>query len=272
MNLLSRPSEKIPDPHIRDSSDGVAIVIDSSRTDTNVSKQTTVPIEVKSRCAPRTCHIEKLLVQHNQNCTLYETSTHNIAFSEIDAFVSRNPDDSSSGCKILDVLNPILHHFIPSSHELIQILHHAVTYNSTSCFFFIGNDKDLMAIYIVHFPIVAYQQICDYFYSEDLAQLYAPGEKVPDPPAGWMDAFITSKLRGLKMDEPSFNCHVGLWQALNIDLSRGDNIIRLQSEYALPLSPTSIIVLLPISTWKTEKGGGDTSTKLTDICQERFGI
>ena len=39
-----------------------------------------------------------------------------------------------------------------------------------------------------------------------------------------------------------------------------------------PLPPLARIIPLTVATWNTLKGGGDTLTRLTDICQERIGV
>ena len=155
------------------------------------------------------------------------------------------------------------------------MLHHAATYGSDSCFLLVGGDKDLMGIHHVFINpglIEAYEAICCQFARNDLRQFYQPGMNVPDPPKKWMDAFLTAKLRSLKMDKASFKYHLGLWRVLNIDIDAPDGVVRVQSDYVLPLPPTVRIVPLSIALWNALKGGGDTCTKLLDNCQERVGI
>ena len=256
--------------YLRDSSDGVAML---KYSDNEVKP---VPIEVKSRCSPRTFARERQLIQQAPGCELHtvtsNTHTHDIVYADIDAVISEgdNTDEEDTNLRA----NPILHHLIPSSHELIQLLHHALTYRSASVFFIVGSNTDIMAIYRVMFPlelIAAYFNICSEFFKEDLKQLYVPGNKIPDVPDGWMDAFATSKLRDLKMDDKSFKFHLGLWRALNIDSIRTDKI-KMQSAYMLPLPPCVRIIPRPIAFYNALKGGIDAFTYLLDTCQERLGI
>ena len=65
------------------------------------------------------------------------------------------------------------------------------------------------------------------------------------------------------MTPHTFQCYRGLWHAININPPK---------EVHFPLPPLAHIIPLLVSFWNVLKGGGDTITKLDDICQERIGI
>jgi hypothetical protein len=151
----------------------------------------------------------------------------------------------------------------------MQLLHHVGTYSSNSCFFIVGSDTAVMAIYRVWFPselVQSYIRICDRFYSDDLKVFYEPGDKVPALPQKWIDAFESPQLDYLKMDEESWNYTISIWRVLNIDL--GARRPKLQKRYPFPLPMIARIVPFVISFWNSLKGGGDTITKLLDRCKE----
>lgn len=272
--------------YMRDSSDGVAIVQEC--VDDEI-KRSAIPIEVKSRCAPRTymrercanrafcmyassltAHIcscfdtlHRQRIQHNSSAHLHETGTHDVVLADVFAY---KEEDTTT-------INPLLHKIIPPN-ELFQMLHHISVYGSDSAFFLIGNDKDLMAAYRVFINnphlIDAYLDICEDFYTEDLEVFYAPGKEVPTPPKRWMDAFKLPKLRWLKMDKEGVRYHLGLWRALNIDPDADETTI--QKTYPFPFPQTVRIIIMSVSLWNALKGGGDTITHLLDLHKERLGI
>ena len=65
------------------------------------------------------------------------------------------------------------------------------------------------------------------------------------------------------MTEHTFVCYLGLWQAINVNLSQNLHF---------PLPPVARIIPLLTSFWNTLKGGGDIISRLDDICQERLEI
>ena len=152
---------------LRDSSDGVAIITSID----DKYKPYAAPIEVKSRCSVNTCKQEEqnILYLKNDNTNTefymeYEHSGHDGVVATIHSHLL-DDDDNVIG------VNPILHKVIPNTNELIQLLHHAVTYNTATCIFLVGNDKHLMAIYHVIFAeelLSAYEEICADFYETDL--------------------------------------------------------------------------------------------------------
>ena len=264
--------------HIRTSVDAVVIPVDNETGDLGC-----IPMEIKSRCAPRTYSRERQRIENARcgaNLLVCQTNTHDVIIAEIEAFIPENEEDH-----ILDEvpgeeetfvdkkLNPLLHHVIPDKHELIQLLHHAVTWQVNSCFFVVGSNTKVMAIYRIFFPaslVHAYEKICNGFFKQDLQPFYKPGEVVPEPPQEWMDAFETAKLRKLKMDVASFKYFLGIWRVLNINLE-GDTP-GMQDTYPFPLPPCIRIIPYVISFWNVMKGGVDTITHLLDLCQERVGI
>ena len=75
---------------------------------------------------------------------------------------------------------------------------------------------------------------------------------------------LSSKRReSLKITEHAFQCYLGLWRALNVNPP---------TDIYFPLPPLARIIPLTVAVWNSLKGGGDTLTKLVDICQERIGI
>jgi len=77
------------------------------------------------------------------------------------------------------------------------------------------------------------------------------------------EAFSDKRFAKLKMTPHTFQCYLGLWPAININPPK---------EVHFPLPPLARIIPLLVSYWNVLKGGGDTITKLDDICQERIGI
>jgi hypothetical protein len=263
--------------YLRDSSDGVALMEGCG----------VIPIEIKTRCSNRTYQRERQNIQANKCCKLYDNGSSDVVIADVFSHM-----ESSDGDDKIGPVNPLLHKLIPDSHELIQILHHAVTYNSTSCFLLIGSTSKLMAIYRVFFDDIlldAYTYICDDFYTSDLHVFYVPGENVPEIPQVWIDALSsTSALRKLHMDEETFLFNVGIWRGFNVPFKHvnkhGNEIPfyddegiaslynAMQELYALPLPIIERLVPLIVSMWNAMKGGGDTCTKLIDSCKERIGI
>ena len=78
------------------------------------------------------------------------------------------------------------------------------------------------------------------------------------------ELFEDKELEKIKIDKQAWVSFLGLWGKLAHPKST-NNI-------SYPLPPVARIVPLVVSRWNTLKGGGDTITKLDDICQERIGI
>ena len=159
-----------------------------------------------------------------------------------------------------------LHGLIPESNDLIQILHHAFTYQSNSCFYLISSHLKLF--YSVHVAfgdelLESYTNINKWLHEQVMEPFYAPDEsgKVPDLWDSVEEVFDDALLKHVKMSKHAFQCYLGLWRELNVT-----------KEMEYPLPPIARIVPLVVAIWNTLKGGGDTITKLDDICQERLGI
>ena len=109
----------------------------------------------------------------------------------------------------------------------------------------------------------SYTNINKWLHEQVMEPFYAPNEsgKVPDLWDSVEEVFDDPLLKHVKMTQHAFQCYLGLWRALNVT-----------KEMEYPLPPIARIVPLVVAIWNTLKGGGDTITKLDDICQERLGI
>ena len=99
--------------------------------------------------------------------------------------------------------------------------------------------------------------------SQSFAQLYVPGNDVPKMSPLVEEAFSDKSFAKLKMTPHTFQCYLRLWRVININPPK---------EVHFPLPPLAQIIPLLVSYWNVLKDGGDTITKLDDICQERIGI
>lgn len=134
-------------PWIRDSSDGVTIY-------SNENGRYPLPIEVKSRVSPNTYAIERSRMRE----------------------ANEEPSNEASGdtalpkqlpWNVIDASDKVLRQLVPSNNELLQTLHHAVTYWSGYCFLIIGDNNSLMSHYLITFSrdlCDAYINICRDFY------------------------------------------------------------------------------------------------------------
>ena len=109
----------------------------------------------------------------------------------------------------------------------------------------------------------SYAAVTDWLYDQTFSQFYAPGNEVPKMSPLVEEAFSDKRFAKLKMTPHTFQCYLGLWRAININPPK---------EVHFPLPPLARIIPLLVSYWNVLKGGGDTITKLDDICQERIGI
>lgn len=142
---------------LRDSSDGAAIItsIDDDY------KPYAAPIEVKSCCSVNTCKQEEqniLYLKHDNTNTEFYIEYEHRGHNGVVATIRSNLYDDNYN---VFGVNPILHKVIPNTNKLIQLLHHAVAYDTTTCIFLVGNDKHLMAIYHVIFAdelLMAYEE------------------------------------------------------------------------------------------------------------------
>jgi hypothetical protein len=258
---------------LRDSSDGVAIITSID----DKYKPYAAPIEVKSRCSVNTCKQEEqnILYLKNDNTNTefymeYEHSGHDGVVATIHSHLL-DDDDNVIG------VNPILHKVIPNTNELIQLLHHAVTYNTATCIFLVGNDKHLMAIYHVIFAeelLSAYEEICVDFYETDLKVFYEPGKGLPTIPKEWMDALLSPKLLKRHVTEKSFRYQVALWREFNIEYKKNDRSKSgvIQRRFPFPIPMVAHFVPGVVANWNGLKGGGDTLTKQIDNQHERLGV
>ena len=72
---------------------------------------------------------------------------------------------------------------VPECHDLFQVLHHAYTSGTDSCFYLISSQSVL--IYIMHIQfqsdlLESYGAVLDWLYSKTLQQFYDPSDVVPE--------------------------------------------------------------------------------------------
>ena len=109
-----------------------------------------------------------------------------------------------------------LHGLIPESNDLIQILYHAFTYQSNSCFYLISSHLKLF--YSVHVAfedelLESYTKINKWLHEQVMEPFYAPDEsgKVPDLWDLVEEVFDDALLKYAKMTKHAFQCYLGLW-------------------------------------------------------------
>ena len=155
---------------------------------------------------------------------------------------------------------------VPESHDLFQVLHHAYTYETNRCYYAVCSHVSLLYLIQINFSnslLDACQSITDWLYDQVYSQFYVPGPEVPAMSPDLVTALKDDRFSHLKMSDHAFQCYLGLWRAININTP--------ESIY-FPLPPLARIVPWLVAAWNTIKGGGDTLTRMSDICQERIGI
>ncbi|EJK62890.1 hypothetical protein THAOC_16480, partial [Thalassiosira oceanica] len=271
--------------HLRDSADGVVMLTDTE------SGLTCLPVEVKSRCSPRTYDKEAkqvedvrrmledaggLPVDGDDNRPLF-------AFFNVMIDTAADDDDTSGNSDNGErhyTVNPLLRAAIPDANELIQIMHHAVTWEVDSCFFVVGGYSRVLAIYEVRFPeelLDAYEDISSDLFDNDLKSLYLPSNEMPRLSDEWKQAIDSDSVKRLKLDEDSFLQRLAIWRVLNVDRSndaRKKRRIQYQRSIELPLPRTVNNGIIPMThgLWNNFKGGSDTSTHVADNVQESVGF
>ncbi len=239
--------KRVEKEYIRDSADGVVFVEkeDGIRVGT--------PVEVKSRVSPNTFH--RTIDRFNRKKNLTGMPGLDRSANKARFFTVSADDEYLRG-------------IVPESHDLFQILHHAYAYGTDSCFYLIASDSALYYTVLVTFPdelLESYAAVTDWLYEEVLQQFYVPDNEVPEVTPTIIDAFKDKRLKSLKMTTHAFRCYLGLWRTINVKSVKSTHI-------RYPLPPVARGIPLITSEWNTVKGGGDTITKLDDICQERIGI
>ena len=142
----------------RDSANGVAI--DNCITNDLILA---VPVEVKSRASVRTFQKErnnvtkcrKMLFEDSGRASIHYSgkSADEPLYAFLSAYYDANKSDNSDKDETEPDwrLNPILKAAIPNPHELVQILHHAVSWGVNACYFVVGGHSNVMAVYEVYF-------------------------------------------------------------------------------------------------------------------------
>mmetsp|Transcript_27030 Transcript_27030/g.61641 ORF Transcript_27030/g.61641 Transcript_27030/m.61641 type:complete len:285 (+) Transcript_27030:132-986(+) len=218
-------------------------------------RATCLPVEVKSRCSPRTYDKETkqvedvrrmledaggLPVDGDDNRPLF-------AFFNVMIDTAADDDDTSGNSDSGErhyTVNPLLRAAIPDANELIQIMHHAVTWEVDSCFFVVGGYSRVLAIYEVRFPeelLDAYEDISSDLFDNDLKSLYLPSNEMPRLSDEWKQAIDSDSVKRLKLDEDSFLQRLAIWRVLNVDRSndaRKKRRIQYQRSIELPLPQT----------------------------------
>ena len=155
---------------------------------------------------------------------------------------------------------------VPESYDLFQVLHHAYTYGTDRSYYAISSHVALLYLIQISFCnslLRAYQSITDWLYDQVCAQFYVPGPEVPVMSPDLATALKDDRFSHLKMSNHTLQCYLGLWRAININTPEG---------IYFPLPPLARIVPWLVAVWNTTKGGGDTLTRMSDICQEQIGI
>ncbi|EJK66578.1 hypothetical protein THAOC_12495, partial [Thalassiosira oceanica] len=203
--------------------DGVVMLTDTE------GGLTCLPVEVKSRCSPRTYDKETkqvedvrrmmedaggLPVDGDDNRPLF-------AFFNVMIDTAADDDDTSGNSDSGErhyTVNPLLRAAIPDANELIQIMHHAVTWAVDTCFFVVGGYSRVLAIYEVRFPeelLDAYEDISSDLFDNDLKSLYLPSNEMPRLSDEWKQAIASDSVKRLKLDEDSFLQRLAIWRVLN---------------------------------------------------------
>ena len=210
-----------------------------------------VPVEVKARVSPNTFH--KTVNRFN----------HTHGLSDMPGL---GKDASSARSYDINNDDELLLALIQEPHDLLQILHHAYTYGTKSCYYVISSHAALLYVLKINFSVDllnAYENITDWLYEETLTTFYTKNFEVPKMPDAIKQALKDKRFTHLKMTEHEFQSYVGLWRVINIHQTKS---------IKFPLPPIARAAPLTVAKWNTIKGGGDTLTKMADFCQERIGI
>ena len=115
---------------------------------------------------------------------------------------------------------------IPECHDLFQCLNHAYAYGTNSCYYLICSHLRLMYIVRHSFSkdlLESYAAVTDWLYGQTFAQFYVPGNDVPIMSPLIEEAFSDKRFPKLKMTPHTFQCYLGLWQAININPPRSNS-------------------------------------------------
>ena len=150
--------------------------------------------------------------------------------------------------------------------DLFQVLQHAYTCGTDRCYYAVSSHVALLYLIQINFRnslLHAYQSITDWLCDQVYAQFYVPEPEVPVMSPDLVTALKDDRFSQLKMSNHAFQCHLGLWRAININTPEG---------IYFPLPPLARIIPWLVAVWNTIKGGGDTLTMMSDICQEQIDI
>ncbi len=140
-----------------------------------------------------------------------------------------------------------LKEYLRNTHEIIQLLHHAFTYDFEKILLLIGdrNANIIRGIWI-SFPEElkqSYGLLLQVVYDRSLAWAYHSAETLPEE-------VIKEELESIKgIDYDSFMDHLKLWRCVNTNIPK-------------PLPTLQRIIPRIYATWNCMKGGSDTTTKL----------
>ena len=139
--------------------------------------------------------------------------------------------------------------YIPSSHEAIQILHHALHYNADEVMLVIGDNSGriIMGVTVV-FPErlrLAYDNVLSAIGRFALMWAYKPDYNIEE------DSIVCRAIQSLGMDMADFKVQLELWRFFSTKMD-------------LPVPDIARIVPLVIAVWNAYKGGSDSLTKLID--------
>ena len=109
----------------------------------------------------------------------------------------------------------------------------------------------------------SYSAVTDWLYEKVYKQFFVPGLEVPSVSQEVKEALMDDRFEHLKMDKHMFQCRLSLWRAAHVNPP---------DELHFPIPPLARFLPLTVAVWNTLKGGGDTLTRLSDICQERMGV
>ena len=135
---------------------------------------------------------------------------------------------------------------IPEHHDLIQVLHHAYSYGTDSCYYLISSHDALL--YMIKIKLSGelldlYEDVTDWLHKRTLKSFYAKGAEVPAMPEITKQAFKDKHFAHLKMTEHSFKGYVGLWQLVNVNHD--------SSNLRFPIPPVAGIRPGPVPKWNT---------------------
>ncbi|EJK53166.1 hypothetical protein THAOC_27454 [Thalassiosira oceanica] len=114
-------------------------------------------------------------------------------------------------------------------------------------------------------------------FENDLKSLYLPTNEMPRLSDEWKQAIASDSVKRLKLDEDSFLQRLAIWRVLDVDRSneaRRKRRIQYQRSIELPLPQTVINGIIPMThgLWNNFKGGSDTSTHVADNVKESVGF